>query len=99
MATSTILNESADFWYYEIGVNVIPADTKNKTTFENWSQWKDKSMPVEGFESYKKAGYYINGLAIIPGRIWRGPHESMCLVAIDLDNEKAIKEFCRNNLE
>jgi hypothetical protein len=25
-----ILNESADFWRYDIGVNVIPADTVNK---------------------------------------------------------------------
>ncbi len=25
-------NGWADFWYYEIGANVIPADTQNKTT-------------------------------------------------------------------
>lgn len=25
-----VLNESADFWRYDIGVNVIPADTVNK---------------------------------------------------------------------
>jgi putative DNA primase/helicase len=104
MATSpppsiATLNKSADFWYYEIGVNVIPADTKHKTIFENWSQWKDKSMPIEVFESYKRSGLYNNGLAIIPGRIWRGPYEGKYLVAIDLDNEKAIEEFCRNNLE
>jgi hypothetical protein len=38
----TTLNESAAFWFYDIGVNVILADTKNKITSENWSQWKDK---------------------------------------------------------
>ena len=27
---STILNEWSDFWYYQIGVNVIPANTKDK---------------------------------------------------------------------
>lgn len=92
----TILNESADFWYNDIGVNVIPADTKQKTTFENWSQWKDKSMPNEIFESYKKSGYYNNGLAIVPGKIWRGPFADKYLVAIDLDNKKAIEEFCKD---
>ena len=95
----TTLNESADYWHYEIGCNVIPADTKNKTTFENWSQWKDKSMPIEIFESYKKSGYYNIGIAIIPGKIWRGPFADKCIVAIDLDNKKAIEEFCRNNIE
>ena len=25
------INKWADFWHYQIGVNVIPADTKNKT--------------------------------------------------------------------
>ena len=93
----TTLNESADFWYYEIGVNVIPADTKNKTTCENWSQWKDTSMPIEIFEIYKKSGYYNNGIAIIPGKIWRGPYTNKYyLVAIDLDNKKAIEEFCKD---
>jgi hypothetical protein len=96
----TTLNESAEFWYYDIGVNPIPADTKNKITHENWSQWKDKSMPVEVFESYKRSGFYNNGIAIIPGKIWRGPsYEGKYLIAIDLDNKKAIEEFCRNNLE
>ena len=31
-----IMNKSADFWYYEIGINVIPANTKEKNTFEHW---------------------------------------------------------------
>ena len=28
----TNVNDWADYWYYEIGVNVISADTRNKTT-------------------------------------------------------------------
>ena len=38
--TNTIakmMNESADYWYYEIGVNVIPANTKEKNTYETWT--------------------------------------------------------------
>ena len=29
------INYFADFWYYKIGVNIIPADTKEKKTYEN----------------------------------------------------------------
>jgi hypothetical protein len=32
------INEYADFWRYQIGVNVLPADTKNKVTSIKWSE-------------------------------------------------------------
>ena len=95
----TILNESADYWYYDIGINPIPANTKIKETYESWSQWQDQSIPSEIHESRKKGGDYNNGIAIIPGKIWRGAYKGKYLVAIDLDNKKAIEEFCRNGLE
>ena len=47
----------------------------------------------------KKNGDYNNGIAIIPGKIWRGPFKGKYLVAIDLDNKKAIEEFCGDGLE
>ena len=87
------INSMVDFWYYDIGVNVIPAKTKEKKTFENWSNWQDNPIPVEIHDAYKKAGYYKDGIAIIAGKIWRGPFEGKYLIAIDLDNKKAIEEF------
>jgi P4 family phage/plasmid primase-like protien len=96
---SNTLNQSADYWYYDIGVNVIPANTKRKETYESWSQWQVQSISKEVHESRKKRGYYNNGIAIIPGPIWRGPYNGKYLVAIDLDNRKAKEEFCRNGLE
>jgi Bifunctional DNA primase/polymerase, N-terminal len=93
------VNKWADFWFYEIGVNVISADTKNKQTHENWSQWQDKPIPEEEHEQRKKNGKYNKGIALIPGKIWRGPFKGKYLVAIDLDNKKAIEEFCRGGLE
>jgi len=101
------MNESADFWFDDIGVNVIPANTKDKNTFESWTEWQAKSIPLEIHKTRKKKGYYDNtknsnynnGIAIIPGRIWRGPYKDKYLVAIDLDNKKAIEEFCNNGLE
>jgi P4 family phage/plasmid primase-like protien len=99
MINSTIMNQSADYWHYAIGVNVIAANTKIKKTLEKWSNWEDQSIPDQLHEERKQNGYYSDGLAIIPGKIWRGPYAGKYLIAIDLDNRKAIEEFCRNNLE
>ena len=93
------INNWADFWYYQIGVNVIPADTKNKETYENWSQWQDKPIPDELHEQRKRNGDYNKGIALLPGKIWKDQFEGKYLVAIDLDNKKAIEEFCKDGLE
>ncbi len=96
---STILNDWSDFWFYEIGVNIIPANTREKNTSVGWSEYQNESIPEEVHEARKKNGYYNKGIALIPGKLWRGPYEGKYLVAIDLDNKKAIEEFCRNGLE
>ncbi|MGD1837822.1 MAG: hypothetical protein ACPKPY_07165 [Nitrososphaeraceae archaeon] len=90
------INKWADFWFYQIGVNIISADTRRKTVCENWSSWQNKYIPKELHEFRKKNGYYNKGIAIITGKIWRGPFKDKYLVAIDLDNKKAIDEFCIN---
>ncbi|MGD1838709.1 MAG: bifunctional DNA primase/polymerase, partial [Nitrososphaeraceae archaeon] len=84
----------ADFWYYEIGVNVIPADTKNKIPLVPWRPNQNKPIPKDVFEQWKKEGKFNKGLAIICGKIWRGRHKGKYLNAIDCDNKKAIDEIC-----
>ena len=32
-------NVWADYWRYRIGINVIPADTRNKVTYQSWLEW------------------------------------------------------------
>lgn len=49
--------------------------------------------------NHKKNGHYNYGIAIITGKILRGPYVGKYLVAIDLDNKKAIEEFCRDGLD
>jgi hypothetical protein len=61
-----------DFWAYEIGVNPIPADTRNKRTYEEWSLWQDQQISDEILIEWKKNGKFAKGSAIIVGRIWRG---------------------------
>ena len=87
-------NAWADFWYYEIGVNVIPADTRKKKTFVEWKQWQTESIPEELHDEWKRENKFEDGLAIIVGKVWRGEHIGEYLVFIDCDNFKAIEEFC-----
>jgi hypothetical protein len=87
-------NITPDFWFYQIGVNVIPAHTVNKTPVDEWSLYQDKPIPSDLFEQNKRNGAYKKGIAIIPGRVWRGPNKDKYLVFIDLDNQKAIDLLC-----
>ena len=72
-------NDWADWWRFEIGVNIIPADVghtdKNKRKplglelcNYDWLQWKTKPIPIELHESWKKDGYFNKGLAVICGK-------------------------------
>ncbi|HEY6535992.1 MAG TPA: bifunctional DNA primase/polymerase, partial [Candidatus Nitrosocosmicus sp.] len=88
------INVWADYWYNKIGVNVIPADTKNKMPTEKWTEWQDKPISEEVHQEWKDKNRYSNGIALIPGKVWRGPNSGKFLVFIDLDNQKAIDEVC-----
>ena len=98
MSYTTILNESADYWFYEIGSNPLPADTKNKTINVKWGEYQDKSIPEEVHISRKKGGHYNNGLAVMTGRIHKkGKNENKYLIGIDCDNKTAIEEICNRD--
>jgi DNA replicative helicase MCM subunit Mcm2 (Cdc46/Mcm family) len=90
------MNKSAGYWYYSIGVNPIPADTRKKKTYVKWSEWQIKSLPEQQFNEWVDTGAFSQGIAIIPGKVWRGPNEGKYLVFIDCDNKKAIDEICTN---
>ena len=87
-------NEVADFFRNTIGVNTIPANTQKKTVYISWSTWQSQSISEEQHKEWKDNNSFDKGIAIIPGRIWRGAYEGQYLVAIDCDNKKAIDEIC-----
>lgn len=88
-------NKWADFWRNDIGVNVIPADTKNKTTNIQWSQWQNNPIPIETHEKWKSDNRFFSGMAIIVGKVWHNEdHKDKYFTFIDLDNQKAIDEVC-----
>ena len=88
-------NDAVDFWRYDIGVNVIPADTANKRPLVSWSEWQDKPIPEELFNQWKSNGEYSKGIAIIPGKIWhRKDKKDLYFIFIDTDKQEGIVELC-----
>ncbi|HSF51241.1 MAG TPA: phage/plasmid primase, P4 family [Nitrososphaeraceae archaeon] len=93
-SNTNIFNEVADFLFYEIGANPIPADTKYKRINKHWGDFQDKSVPVEVHEFRKEKGEYDNGIAVMTGRFHKGKNKGKFLIGIDCDNKKAIEEIC-----
>jgi hypothetical protein len=88
-----IFNKAADFWYYEIGVNVIPINSQEKVTYVKWSEFQGNSISEEQYLRWKAEGAFNQGMAIIAGKIWRGKYKGKYLVCIDIDNKKGVEEF------
>ena len=92
------INDFADYWRNAVGVNVIPANTRKKETYESWKEWQDKAIPQEVHDEWKVSGAFNNGIAIVLGKVWHNPHKtSLFLIGIDLDNQKAIEEICNHD--
>ncbi len=96
------INTELDYWHYNIGINVIPVNSKNKITFVSWKN--DQSNPItdKQHETRKKNGDYKEGIAALAGKIWRGSYKDKHLVIVDLDNKNGIDEFieqCSPNLK
>ena len=92
-------NKSADYWLYVIGVNVIPAKSKKKTTFITWKQsgYQDNPISEEQHNEWKRTNAFAEGMAVITGKVWRGEHAGEYFNCIDCDNKLAITEFCTRN--
>jgi len=105
-------NDWADFWYYKVGVNVIPYNGEKKYTWIQWTNhpignFQKTSIPEELFNDWKKSDWFSKGIAIICGPVFRGPHVYEYLNGLDLDNiiaickmfpTKPIEEYAQENL-
>lgn len=96
------INEWADFWRYDIGVNVIPADSIKKKTFIKWKDdprgnWQIEPIPETIHEEWKKTNAFDKGMAVICGKVWHNKDKKhLYLCAIDADNKKGIDELAKD---
>ncbi len=102
-------NEGADFWYYDVGVNVIPVDSqlKNENNPEkkkefckiSWTKYQTEELDQDTFKNWKEQGLFEHGIAIIGGYVWRGQFKGFYLCMVDLDNQKATDELFPKGLQ
>ena len=86
-----------DHYFYDEGVNVIPANSKEKRPITPYKQYLNNPISSELFEAWKKTNQFKDGFIIILSKIWRGINEGKYLIGIDIDKELGIKEICTRN--
>jgi P4 family phage/plasmid primase-like protien len=90
------INNLIDYWYYVIGVNVLPAYYRQKIPAVGWKEWQNQPIPESVLNEWKKQNMF-KGIIIIPGRVWRGSNKGKYLIHIDCDKKEAIDAFCTMN--
>jgi hypothetical protein len=81
-----------------IGVNVIPADTRNKITNSSWKQYQNSPIPDWQHEQWIKDSAFTKGMAVILGRTWHRKDKMVQYpICLDVDKRKAIEELCTRN--
>jgi hypothetical protein len=96
-STIVDVNFWADFWHNKIGVNVIPAVSNTKMpNLASWKEWQSNPVPEDQYNRWKKGGLYNQGMAVITGKILRGPYKGKHLACVDCDNQAGIDEFLRH---
>jgi hypothetical protein len=93
-SVSELTRIMVNHWYETVGANVIPADTVNKKTWIGWGQYQDQPITEGQMEVWHKQKLFDSGVAVIAGKLWRGPNAGKYLIFIDCDNKKAIEEIC-----
>ena len=59
------MNEWADFWRYQIGVNAIPAKTKNKRPLVQWEQYQNVPITEERqHNEWKQQNKFKDGISL-----------------------------------
>ena len=93
-----ITNQFPDFWFYIVGVNVIPFDTQKRIPIiYQYDSYQNEPIPIEIYEQWKREGKFEKGIAIILGKIYRGNNIGQYLIGVDVDREKGLSEFLTKN--
>ncbi|MGH9987655.1 MAG: hypothetical protein ACRD8W_27245, partial [Nitrososphaeraceae archaeon] len=92
-------NAWADYWRHYIGANVIPIIGLHKVPVKNchWSLYQNAPISQEQHDQWKNDGSFVEGNAIIMGKVWHRPDlTGYYLAGVDADNLIAIQELLTN---
>ena len=93
-------NEWANFWRLEVGVNVIPANTRNKKPLVTWKEFQAAPISLELHNEWIEKGMFKDGMAIICGEVFHNEeHRGRWLNAIDCDNLDGTNAMCSTSVD
>lgn len=96
----TDFNQWAEFWRSDVGVNVIPANSKSKIPKVEWKKYQDSPIPQETHDAWKSDDMFDHGMALICGKVFhKYKSDDLYLNMIDLDNALGIGEFCAGKID
>ena len=88
------LNQGADFWRFNIGANVYPADSKNKASYIRRKHWHNRPIPLVRHEKWKTVGSFSKGLAVSAGKVLHRPDKTdFYLISIEWDQSLGFGEL------
>jgi len=99
------INRWADFWRYQVGVNVIPADSIKKKPLVSWQKdprgnWQIEPIPEEIHNEWKSTGMFKTGMAMVCGKVFHNEEKkNLYVCAIDCDNRKGIEVLHSKGIE
>jgi len=98
------LNDWADYWFFEVGVNVIPADSVQKIPLVKWKEdpsgnWQVEPIPLKLFEEWKGKELFKKGMAVVCGEVFRGENKGKWFNGIDCDNKLGIEKMCPSGVK
>jgi len=96
---SKTFNEWAKFWFYIIGINIIPAISKKKIPLVKWIEYQTNPISEKQFKEWIDNNTFKDGLAIICGKVWRGEHKDKWLNGIDCDNKIGLDKMCSSGIK
>ena len=92
-------NKGAKYWRYTIGVETLPALSKEKRPdLRSWEKYQREPVTDEEFQSWLDDDKFKNGVCILPGKIHhRSDRQHLYYIVIDGDKAHGIKELLTRN--
>ena len=71
-------NTWQNFWHYQIGIDVIPADTRNERPVVEWKKYQNVPVPEEQHHEWEQQDKFKDGMAIIAGKVLHNERRKIC---------------------
>lgn len=90
-------NEGAKYWRKIIGVETLPAISKEKKPFGTWKKYQTEAASDEEFQNWIDNDKFKDGICILPGKVRHRAAAHLYYIVIDGDKAAGVKELLTRN--